>query len=146
MYICPLPLEPLSHLPPIPTPLVVTRPQFEFPESYSKFPFAVYFIYGSVYASVLLSIHLTLSFLPTGLFISQFSRQTSFSSYRLLKKKESPDACPKLDTLEPNASLRGFSWERLWARSSEGLLIEPCAVGGDSLCWRHTEYNLTWKM
>ena len=34
---------------PIPPPQVVTEPQFEFPESYSKFPLAVYFIYGNIY-------------------------------------------------------------------------------------------------
>ena len=145
MYICPLPPEPLSHLPPIPTPLVVTKPRFEFPESYSKFPLTVYFIYGSICIRATLPIHLTVSFLPTALFISHFSRETSFSHYRLLKKK-SPDACPKLDTLEPNASLRGFTWERLWPRSSEGLLLKQSVVGGDSLCWRLTAYNLTRKM
>ena len=44
-----------SLLPPIPIPLVITEPQFEFPESYSKFPLAIYFTYVSVYASMLLS-------------------------------------------------------------------------------------------
>ena len=34
---------------------IVTEPQFEFPESYSKFPLAIYFIYVSVYVSMLLS-------------------------------------------------------------------------------------------
>ena len=40
VYICPFPLEPLSHLPPL---QVVTEPWVEFPESYSKFPLAIYF-------------------------------------------------------------------------------------------------------
>ena len=40
--ICPLPLESPSHLPPFPPLCVITEPQFEFPESYSKFPLAIY--------------------------------------------------------------------------------------------------------
>ena len=35
---------------------------FELPASYSKFPLAIYFAYGNVYVSVLLSIHSTLFF------------------------------------------------------------------------------------
>ena len=51
----------------------------------------MYFKTGNVYLlmSFIYFIN-SLSFLPTGLFISQFSRQTSFSSYRLLKKKRKP--------------------------------------------------------
>ena len=49
----------LLNLPPTSDPFppleVVTKPQFEFPESYSKFPSDIYFTYGSVYASMLLS-------------------------------------------------------------------------------------------
>ena len=42
-------LLPTSHL-------IPSHPStFEFPESYSKFPLATYFIYGSVYVSMLLS-------------------------------------------------------------------------------------------
>ena len=33
-----------------------------------------------------------------------------------------------MDTLEPNTSLRGFTWERLWAHSSEGLLLKQCVL------------------
>ena len=38
--------------PPTPSPplQVVTEPWFEFPESYSKFPLAIYFTYGGVYS------------------------------------------------------------------------------------------------
>ena len=39
-----LPLTPL----PIPTIYVVTEPWFEFPESLSKFPLAIYLTYGNV--------------------------------------------------------------------------------------------------
>ena len=43
-----------SLLSPILSPLlVVIEPQFEFPESYSKFPVAIYFTYGGVYAFML---------------------------------------------------------------------------------------------
>jgi len=53
VHICPLPLEPpVSHL--IPPLLVAMEPWYEFPESYSKFPLAVYFTYVSVYVSMLL--------------------------------------------------------------------------------------------
>ena len=40
VYVCPCPLEPLSHLPPL---QVVPEPWVEFPESYNKFPLAIYF-------------------------------------------------------------------------------------------------------
>ena len=57
--------EPPSHLPPHPTPPGWYRAS-EFPETYSKFPLAIYFIYGNVSFHVTLSIHLTLSSpLPT---------------------------------------------------------------------------------
>ena len=46
-------LPPTSHS--LPSLQGVTEPRFEFPESYSKFPLAICFIYGSVYASMLLS-------------------------------------------------------------------------------------------
>ena len=41
--------------PTFPTPLVVTEPWSEIPESYSKFPLSIYFTYDSVYVSMLLS-------------------------------------------------------------------------------------------
>ena len=53
VYVCPLPLEPLSHLPTHPTPLGCHRALL--PASYSQFPLAIYFTYGNVYSSVLLS-------------------------------------------------------------------------------------------
>ena len=40
---------------------VYTEPLFEFPQSYSKFPLAIYFAYGNVSFHVTLSIHFTLS-------------------------------------------------------------------------------------
>ena len=45
--------SPTPH--PIPSFQVVTEHQFELLESYSKFPLAIYFTYGSVYVSRLLS-------------------------------------------------------------------------------------------
>ena len=53
VYVCPLPLEPLSHLPTHPTPLGCHRALL--PVSFSKFPPAIYWTYGDVYSSVLLS-------------------------------------------------------------------------------------------
>ena len=53
VYICPLPLEPPSHLPPIPSLQVVTEHQVELPVSYSKFPLAVCFTYGNEYVSMM---------------------------------------------------------------------------------------------
>ena len=50
-----VPPKPPSHLPPHPTLYIVTEPQFEVPESYSKFPLTICFTYGSVYVSMLLS-------------------------------------------------------------------------------------------
>ena len=44
--------SPTPH--PIPSIQVVTEHQFELLESYSKFPLAIYFTYGSVYVSKLL--------------------------------------------------------------------------------------------
>lgn len=56
----------LPSLSPHPTPQVVTEPQSEFPESSSKFPWAIYVTYGNVCFRVTLSLHSTLSFLsPT---------------------------------------------------------------------------------
>ena len=55
VYICPLPFEPPSHLPPISPLCVITEHWFALPESYSKFPLAICFTYGSVYVSMLLS-------------------------------------------------------------------------------------------
>ena len=46
-----------------------TEPLFEFPESYSKFPLAIYFAYGNESFHVTVSIHLPL-FFPLPTFIS----------------------------------------------------------------------------
>ena len=46
---------------PIPRLSIDTKPLFEFPESYGKFPLAIYFTYGNINFHVTLSIHLTLS-------------------------------------------------------------------------------------
>ena len=79
VYPCSLPLEHPSHLPPHSTFQVVTEPQFEFPESYSKFPLAIYFTFGNVYFHVTLFIHPTVSFFPTtpAVSISLFSMSMS---------------------------------------------------------------------
>ena len=76
VYMCPLPFETLSHLPPHSTLQVDTEPLFEFPEPYSKFPLAIYFTYGSVSFHVTLSIHPTLSS-PFPMSISLFSMPVS---------------------------------------------------------------------
>ena len=55
---------PSPHLPPVLPLSVVTEPHFEFPESYSKFPLALYFTYGYACCHVTVSMHPTLSFLP----------------------------------------------------------------------------------
>ena len=54
-------MSPPSHLPPHPTLQLVTEPLFEFPESYSKFPLAIYFTYDNACFHVTLSIHPTLN-------------------------------------------------------------------------------------
>ena len=59
VYTCPLLPESASHFPPCPNPLGCHRAQVA---SYSEFPLAIYFTYGNVYVSALLSIHPTLSF------------------------------------------------------------------------------------
>ena len=46
---------------PIPPLQVDTEPLFEFSETYSKFPLAIYFTYGNVSFHITLCIHLTLS-------------------------------------------------------------------------------------
>ena len=69
-------LPPISLL--IPPLWVVIEPLFEFPESYSKFPMTIYFTYSNVSFHVTLSLHLTLSFLPsTSVSISLFSMSVS---------------------------------------------------------------------
>ena len=77
VYPCALPPKPPSHHSPYPTLLDVTEPLFEFPESYSKFPLAIYFTYGVVNFHVTLSIHLTLSILPSPMSIGLFSMSVS---------------------------------------------------------------------
>ena len=66
----------ILNLPPISLPIsplqVDTESLFEFLESYSKFPLAIYFIYGNVSFHVTLSIHLTL-LSPLLMSISLFS-------------------------------------------------------------------------
>ena len=51
----PLSLESPSHFPPFPTPLDYIAPVWIPVWKYSKFPFAIYFIDVSMYASMLLS-------------------------------------------------------------------------------------------
>ena len=58
MYIGPLPPESPSHLLPIPTCLGYYRALFEFPESYRKFPLAIY-LHMSVYMHPCYSLHLS---------------------------------------------------------------------------------------
>ena len=53
------------HIPSHPPFQIVTEPLSEFPESYCKFPLAIYFTYGIVNFHVNLSTHLTLSLLPS---------------------------------------------------------------------------------
>ena len=48
-YICPLSLEPPSHLPPLLAPLGCYRASFEFLESYWKLPLALYLTNSSIY-------------------------------------------------------------------------------------------------
>ena len=50
VYLCPLPLEPPSHSPPL---WVVTQHWAELPVSHSNFPPALSFTYGRVYVSML---------------------------------------------------------------------------------------------
>ena len=61
VYIHHLPSETFSHFSPHPTPLGWYRALFEFPETYSKIPLAVYFTHGNVSFCVTLSIQLTLN-------------------------------------------------------------------------------------
>lgn len=63
-FTCPIPWTSLPPpLPPYSTPQVVTQPQFELPESYSKFPLAIYLRICNVYFLVgeILDRHLTMN-------------------------------------------------------------------------------------
>ena len=66
-------MSPPSHLPPHPTPQLVTESQFEFPESSSKFPLTICFTRGIVNFYVTLSVYLPFFLLSphlsTGLFL-----------------------------------------------------------------------------
>ena len=63
---CPFPPKPPCHLPSLHTLLdFVMEPLFEVPESYNKLPLTICFTYGIVNFHVILSIHLTLSLLPS---------------------------------------------------------------------------------
>ena len=59
------PSGPPSDFTPHPTLQPVTEPLFEFPESYSKFPLAIYFTYDIVNFYITLSIHLPFSLLSS---------------------------------------------------------------------------------
>ena len=80
VYICPLP----PSLPPTFLLQVVTEPQFEFPESYSKFTLAVYFTYGNVCFHVTLTIHPTLSLKECSPIISGLFQSTDIQLYILM--------------------------------------------------------------
>ena len=54
VYICPLPLEPPSHLPQHCIPRLSLSTGSELPASCNKLPLAIYVIYGKVHVSVLL--------------------------------------------------------------------------------------------
>ena len=56
-------LLPMSHL--IPPPKAITEPWFEFPKYHSRFPLPIYFTYGSIYVSMLLSQSVLLIFVTT---------------------------------------------------------------------------------
>ena len=81
-YTYPLLLESPSYPPPPPTaptnptPLVVTEHQVELPVSYSNFPLAIYFTYGNICTSMLLSQFVPLSPFPV-VSTSLFSMSTS---------------------------------------------------------------------
>ena len=70
-------MSPPSHFPPHPSLQPVTKPLFEFPESYSKFPLAICFTYGIVNFYVTLSIHLPFSLLSSPMSIDLFSTSVS---------------------------------------------------------------------
>ena len=77
VHTCPLPPEPPFHLPPHTALQPVREPLFEFPESYSKFPLAIYFTYGIVNFHFILSVHLPFSLLPSSMSIGLFSISVS---------------------------------------------------------------------
>ena len=55
VYMCPLAPEAPCLLSPHPIPLVVIEYQLWFPVPYIKLPLAIYFAYGNMYVSMLLS-------------------------------------------------------------------------------------------
>ena len=84
VYICPLSLEPPSHLLPYPTPRqVVTEHQIKLPVSHSKFPLSICFTYGNVYVSSLLS-----QFIPPSPSRTVFTSLFSMSASLLLPCKQ----------------------------------------------------------
>ena len=83
---CPLLLEPPSHLLLFPTPVGCYRGQFEFPESYSKFPLAICFTYGIV------SFHVTLFICAITLLLYTISQQQQ----KCLEVPSSCIICPLL--------------------------------------------------
>ena len=79
--ICPLPPEFSSHLPPHPTPSRLSQnTRFELPVSH-KFPLAIYFTYGNIHVSVLLSQFVLLS--PSPIVKSDLYIYVSFAALRI---------------------------------------------------------------
>jgi len=114
VHSCPCPPETPSHFPLHPIPLGCYRAS-EFPESYSRFPLAIYFTYGIVSFHVTVSIHLTLSLL-TSCHVRTSVLYVSFS----------------IAALQINSSV---SWQFLkWKRGNNLSSVQfSCSVVSDSL-------------
>ena len=120
VYICPLPLEPPSHL--IHPLSVVIAPWFEFSKSYSKFPLVIFFAYGSVYVSMLLSPFVSLSPSPAPtLHIHVYSLCLYYIQFNTAAKslQSCPTLCDPIDGSPLGSPVPGI----LQARTLEWVAI-----------------------
>ena len=102
-----------------------------FPESYSKFPLAIYFTYGIINFHVTLSVHLTKSFLLLTMTYNNLvnytfvSRTETFIFLSLLNSSTLATSCEELT-----------HWKRLWCW--EGLGQEEKGTTEDEMAgWYH---------
>ena len=104
---------PISH--PIPPFWVDTEPLFEFPESHSKFPLAIYFTYGNA-SFLITSFHASHPLLPS----SQAHKSIPYICFSTAKSLQScPTLCDPTDCSLPGSPVPGS----LQARTLEWVAI-----------------------
>ena len=132
--------SPWTHSPPRLTSLGWQSTSFGFPASYSKFPLSIYFTYGNVYVSMLLSHIISLSFptvsksLRTCTFkhhtfflLRQNCRMTDFKAGNICRYKYQPPticvSCKQITYFDIQIPIWNRPWEVTREHQDELLLL-----------------------